>query len=137
MKFAVPRSEISFIPRTKRKYISLNTRGVSIWFSHTKNMKFQPKQSLIQKLCEYSYFLLILRFWELRISTQNRTYSKFLYHNDSYNFTVMLKIIVNNHTRHHLEKQKIEHKLEIKTVVLLILFVFHFPKNRIETPILV
>jgi hypothetical protein len=42
---------------------------------------------------------LILRFWELQISAQNRTYSKFPYHNDSYNFTVMLKIIVNNHTR--------------------------------------
>ncbi len=29
---------------------------------------------------------------------QNRTYSKFLHHNDVYNFTLMLKITVNNHT---------------------------------------
>ena len=40
------------------------------------------------------------------------------------------------HKTHHLEKHKIEHKFEIKTAILLILFVFHFPKNRIETPLL-
>ncbi len=61
---------------------SKSSRGVSIWFSDSKNRKNSTKQSLIQKLFEYPKFRWILWFWEFRIYVKNRTYSKFLYHDD-------------------------------------------------------